>query len=156
MKFSGDARAPISHTNVHVALSRYFEWAQDAVAAFLAIVMLVVMAQGLWTLARLAVFEGREPRVVLPQIVLLFIFVELFRTLLFYLREHRVSVGLMIEVTIVSILRELLINPPGVSIVADTGVAALLLVLGILMVADRVTVARAADAPPADGPAQLT
>ncbi|HWT05461.1 MAG TPA: phosphate-starvation-inducible PsiE family protein, partial [Xanthomonadales bacterium] len=125
-------------------------------AASLATVMLVVMAQGLWTLARLAIVEGREPRVVLPQIVLLFIFVELFRTLLFYLREHRVSVGLMIEVAIVSILRELLINPPDASIVADAGVAALLLVLGALMVADRMTIARTADQPAPAGPAELT
>ena len=149
-------RSRIAHTNVHRALSRYFEWAQDAVAASLALVMLVVMAQGLWTLARLAIVEGRGPSVVLPQIVLLFIFVELFRTLLFYLREHRVSVGLMIEVAIVSILRELLINRPGASIVADVGVAALLLVLGALMVADRVTAARTTDASPEDRPAQLT
>jgi uncharacterized membrane protein (DUF373 family) len=156
MKNRGDVRAPIAHANVHEALSRYFEWAQDAVAASLAILLLVVMAQGLWTLARLAIFEGREPRVVLPQIVLLFIFVELYRTLLFYLREHRVSVGLMIEVAIVSILRELLINPPGTSVAADAGVAALLLVLGVLMAADRVTIARSADQPPADGPAQIT
>jgi uncharacterized membrane protein (DUF373 family) len=153
---AGADGSPIAHTNVHRALSRYFEWAQDVVAASLAIVMLVVMGQGLWILARLALFEGREPRVVLPQIVLLFIFVELFRTLLYYLREHRVSVGLMIEVAIVSILRELLINPPGSSIAGDLGVAALLLVLGVLMVADRMTIARTADETAANGPADVS
>jgi uncharacterized membrane protein (DUF373 family) len=79
---------------------------------------------------------------VLPQIVLLLIQVELFRTLLFYLREHRVAVGLMVEVAIVALLRELLINPPGTSSFDAIGIGVLLLVLGALLVADRLTNAR--------------
>ncbi|BDE07905.1 hypothetical protein WPS_31810 [Vulcanimicrobium alpinum] len=144
------SKPEIEHTNVHEALSRYFEWAQDAVAAALALVVIVVMVQGIWTLARLALVDGREPRIVLPQIVLLLILVELFRTLLFYLREHRVAVGLMIEVAIVSLLRELLVNPPGAKgtmSLSAYGIALLLVVLGALMVADRMTSSGAADAP---------
>jgi hypothetical protein len=34
------------HTNVHRALERYFEWAQDAIAATLAALVLVIMAKG--------------------------------------------------------------------------------------------------------------
>ncbi len=145
------------HANVHAALSRYLEWAQDAVAAALALVVLVVMVQGIWTLARLALVDGREPRIVLPQIVLLLILVELFRTLLFYLREHRVAVGLMIEVAIVSLLRELLVNPPGAAGTPASsayGIALLLVVLGALMVADRMTSSREADPPV--GPSAVT
>lgn len=131
-----------SHTQVHRALQRYFEWAQDVIAAALAVVLLVVMVQGLWVLAVVAVFEGRDARIVLPQIILVFILVELFRTLLFYLREHRVSVGLMLEVSIVGVLRELLINPPGTSAFDALGIAVLLLVLGVLLIADRLTAPR--------------
>jgi uncharacterized membrane protein (DUF373 family) len=131
------------HTDVHAGLSRYLEWAQDAIVVVLAAILLVVMAQALWTLARLALVEGGAPRVVLPQIVLLLILVELFRTLLFYLREHRVAVGLMIEVALVSVLRELLLNPPGgIPLVGSLGIAVLLFVLGMLLVADRFTAAR--------------
>src|ERR1700694_638940 len=83
--------------------------------------------------------QGHDPGVILPQVLLLLILIELFRTLLFYLREHRVSVGLMIEVAIVSVLRELLINPPGTNSFDATGVALVLAVLGALMVADRLT-----------------
>jgi uncharacterized membrane protein (DUF373 family) len=131
-----------SHTQVHRALQHYFEWAQDVIAAALAFVLLVVMVQGLWVLAVVAVFEGRDARIVLPQIILVFILVELFRTLLFYLREHRVSVGLMLEVSIVGVLRELLINPPGTSAFDALGIAVLLLVLGVLLIADRLTAPR--------------
>jgi uncharacterized membrane protein (DUF373 family) len=130
------------HNDVHGLLSRYFELAQDAIAAALAVVVLVVMAQGLWTLAVVALVQGREPRVILPQIVFLLILVELFRTLLFYLREHRVAVGLMVEVSIVGVLRELLLNPPGTKLFDATGLALLLFVLGALLVADRVTAQR--------------
>jgi uncharacterized membrane protein (DUF373 family) len=143
-----------SHTDVHQALWRYFEWAQDAIAAALAVVLLVVMGQGLWTLARVAIVEGRDSRVVLPQILLMLILVELFRTLLFYLREHRVSVGLMVEVSIVSVLRELLINPPGTMSFDPVGVSILLLVLGALLVAERMTVRRTLPTPHPTGPAE--
>lgn len=132
----------VSHTNVHTALSRYFEWAQDAIAASLAIVLLVVMGEALYVLARWAVVEMREPRIVLPQIMLVLILMELFRTLLFYLREHRVSVGLMIEVAVVSVLREILVNPPGSPDFDASGIALLLVVLGALLVGDRLTFAR--------------
>jgi uncharacterized membrane protein (DUF373 family) len=142
------------HTDVHQALWRYFEWAQDAIAAVLAVVLLVVMGQGLWTLARVAIVEGRDSRVVLPQILLILILVELFRTLLFYLREHRVSVGLMVEVSIVSVLRELLINPPGTMSFDPIGVSILLLVLGALLVAERITVRRTLPTPHPTGPTE--
>lgn len=142
------------HTDVHQALWRYFEWAQDAIAAVLAVVLLVVMGQGLWTLARVAIVEGRDSRVVLPQILLMLILVELFRTLLFYLREHRVSVGLMVEVSIVSVLRELLINPPGTTSFEPVGVSILLFVLGALLVAERMTVPRTLPTPHPTGPTE--
>jgi uncharacterized membrane protein (DUF373 family) len=131
-----------SHTDVHEALSRYFEWAQDAIAAALAIVVLVIMVQGLVRLFYLALLELQPPQVVLPQILLLLILVELFRTLLYYLREHRVAVGLMIEVALVSVLRELLIKLPLSSAFEALAFAVLLLALGALMVADRLTPAR--------------
>ena len=136
---AGDDSSPAVHTNVHEALSRYFEWAQDGIAAGLAVVVLVIMLQGIVKLFQLAVLDGQPPSAVLPQIVLLLIFVELFRTLLYYLREHRVAVGLMIEVAIVSILRELLVKAPVTSWSDALAVAVLLFSLGALMVADRVT-----------------
>ena len=131
--------SPVANTNVHAALSHYFEWGQDGIAALLAIVVLVIMLQGIVKLFQLAVLDGQPPSAVLPQIVLLLIFVELFRTLLYYLGEHRVAVGLMIEVAIVSILRELLVKAPVTSWSDALAVAVLLFSLGALMVADRVT-----------------
>ena len=129
---------PIPHTDVHYVLRRYLELAQDFIVASLAVVLLVVMLQGLWTLAQLAFLLRRAPSEILSQIVLLFVLVELFRTLVFYLREHRVSVSLMLEVAIVSELREVLLNQPttvGPPLYAN---ALLLAVIGSLLLAYRI------------------
>jgi len=75
---------------------------------------------------------------ILSQIVLLFVLVELFRTLVIYLREHRVAVSLMLEVAVVSELRDVLLNQPttvGPSLYAN---AFLLTVSGSLLLAYRI------------------
>jgi uncharacterized membrane protein (DUF373 family) len=40
----------------------------------------------------------------------LLILVELFRLLIIYLQEHRVSIGVAVEVSIVSVLREIIVK----------------------------------------------
>lgn len=124
--------------DLHRILRQYFELAQDLVVAALCAVVLAVMAETIWSLARLAFSGARDAALVLSQIVLILILVELFRTLLFYLSEHRVSVSLMLEVAIVSELREILLNPPSVVNAQQVySNATLLLVLGVLLLADR-------------------
>jgi uncharacterized membrane protein (DUF373 family) len=140
--------AAIAHTDVHRALRRYFELAQDFIVASLAIVLLIVMVQGLWVLARLAFVLRSNPPEVLSQIVLLLVLVELFRTLIFYLHEHRVAVPLMLEVAIVSELREILLNQPTTLNAQLYANALLLAVLGSLLLAYRLV--RRPDPPAAD------
>jgi uncharacterized membrane protein (DUF373 family) len=74
-------------------------------------------------------------RVVTADILFLLILVELFRLLIIYLQEKRVSIGVAVEVSIVSVLRELIVR--GVLETTWTQVlaaCAFLLVLGCLMV----------------------
>jgi uncharacterized membrane protein (DUF373 family) len=74
-------------------------------------------------------------RVITADILFLLILVELFRLLIIYLQEKRVSIGVAVEVSIVSVLRELIVR--GVLETAWTQVlaaCAFLLVLGALMV----------------------
>ncbi len=68
-------------------------------------------------------------------ILSLLILVELFRLLIIYLKEQRISIGVAVEVSIVSVLREVFVN--GVLETGSTQVlatCAFLLVLGVLMV----------------------
>jgi uncharacterized membrane protein (DUF373 family) len=72
---------------------------------------------------------------VTADILFLLILVELFRLLIIYLQEQRVSIGVAVEVSIVSILREVIVRgvleTPWTQIAAS---CAFLLVLGALLV----------------------
>jgi uncharacterized membrane protein (DUF373 family) len=73
--------------------------------------------------------------VVTADILSLLILVELFRLLIIYLQEQRVSIGVAVEVSIVSVLREVIVRgvleAPWTQILAT---CALLLVLSVLLV----------------------
>jgi uncharacterized membrane protein (DUF373 family) len=72
---------------------------------------------------------------VTADILSLLILVELFRLLIIYLQEQRISIGVAVEVSIVSVLREVLVNgileTQSIQVLAT---CAFLLVLGALMV----------------------
>lgn len=72
---------------------------------------------------------------VTADILFLLVLVELFRLLIIYLQEQRVSIGVAVEVCIVSVLREVIVRgvleTPWVQILSTGG---FLLVLGILLV----------------------
>lgn len=73
--------------------------------------------------------------VVTADILSLLIWVELFRLLIIYLQEKRISIGVAVEVAIVSVLREIIVKgileTQGTQVLA---VCAFLLSLGVLMV----------------------
>ena len=74
-------------------------------------------------------------RIITADILFLLILVELFRLLIIYLQEKRVSIGVAVEVSVVSVLRELIVR--GVLETNWTQVlaaCAFLIVLGTLMV----------------------
>lgn len=68
------------------------------------------------------------------EVLVILILEELFRLLLIYLQEHQISVGVAVEVAIVSILREVIVR--GALTVPWSellGTCALLLVLAVLL-----------------------
>jgi uncharacterized membrane protein (DUF373 family) len=82
-----------------------------------------------------SLFPPLEFQAVTADILFLLILVELFRLLIIYLQEQRVSIGVAVEVSIVSVLREVIVR--GVLETNWTQVlatCAFLLVLGVLMV----------------------
>lgn len=72
---------------------------------------------------------------VTSDILFLLILVELFRLLIIYLQEHRVSIGVAVEVSIVSVLREIIVRgvleTPWVQVLVA---CVFLMVLGTLLV----------------------
>src|SRR3954451_3300467 len=87
----------VPHTQVHGLLRRALEHAQDAVVVLLMLVLLGLSAQALWQLGRLALSARSAPAEILSEIIYVLILTELYRLLIFYLREHRISVALAVE-----------------------------------------------------------
>jgi uncharacterized membrane protein (DUF373 family) len=83
----------------------------------------------------LSLLHPLEVHVVTADILSLLIWVELFRLLIIYLKEQRISIGVAVEVAIVSVLREIIVI--GILETQWTQVlatCAFLLVLGVLMI----------------------
>ncbi len=101
---------PVPHTQVHSQLRRSLELAQDVIVALLMLLLLVMSLQALWRLARMAFAEAAPAGEMLSEIVFVLILTELYRLLIYYLRQHRISVALMVEVALVSTLREAMLK----------------------------------------------
>ncbi|MGD2181951.1 phosphate-starvation-inducible PsiE family protein [Lusitaniella coriacea] len=110
------------------------ELVQDAIVICLCIGLFSFMVLQLRTMF-LSMLPPIHSHVVTADILSLLILVELFRLLIIYLQEQRVSIGVAVEVSIVSVLREVIVR--GVLETNWTQIlaaCAFLLVLGTLMV----------------------
>ena len=85
----------------HPTPRKYLELIQDVIVFCLCVMLLVTMGIKLSHLARLLI-EGTDFSLVVGDILFVLVLVELFRLLLIYLEEHRVSVATMVEVGIVA------------------------------------------------------
>lgn len=92
-----------------VLIVRTLETVQDGI-----IVSLCFGLFGIMTIQLRAMFLSLLPpshfREVTADILYLLILVELFRLLIIYLQEQRVSIGVAVEVAIVSVLREIIVH----------------------------------------------
>lgn len=71
---------------------------------------------------------------IISDILFILIMVELFRLLVIYLREHRISLGSAVEVAIVSALREVILyGILEIQLKQIIGVCSFLIVLGVLL-----------------------
>jgi len=78
--------------------------------------------------------QAIDVRAVLTDILYVLILVELFRVVMHYLRERHVAVGTMVEIAIISVLREIILRGPLEAPWPQLLVAtALLAVLGMLL-----------------------
>jgi uncharacterized membrane protein (DUF373 family) len=93
----------------HPAVRRYLELTQDVIVFGLCIMLFAAMGVKLFHLGRL-MFQGTDFSLVVGDILFLLVLLELFRLLVIYLEEHRVSVPTMVEVGIVSTLREVILR----------------------------------------------
>lgn len=119
-------------SNIHIV--RVLELVQDLIVISLCIGLFSFMVIQLREMF-LSLLPPLDFPHVTADILFLLIMVELFRLLIIYLKEHRISIGVAVEVSIVSVLREIIVR--GVLEVPWTQVLAtcsFLIVLGALLV----------------------
>lgn len=113
---------------------RTLETVQDLIVISLCIGLFSVMAIQLRAMF-LSLLPPLNFKAVTSDILFLLILVELFRLLIIYLQEQRVSIGVAVEVSIVSVLREVIVRgvleAPWSQILAA---CAFLMVMGALLV----------------------
>lgn len=113
---------------------RLLETVQDFIVICLCIGLFSFMILELREMV-LSLLPPLELKPITSDILSLLILVELFRLLIIYLQEHRVSIGVAVEVSIVSVLREVIVH--GVLEIPWTQVLVaciFLLVLGVLLI----------------------
>lgn len=126
-------------TSKRISLNRItvvkgLEAVQDLIVVSLCLGLFCVMVLQLWETFSV-MFHELHFREVTADIMFLLILVELFRLMIIYLQEHRVSIGVAVEIAIVSMLREVIVR--GVLEVAWQQLLAtgfLLMVMALLLV----------------------
>jgi uncharacterized membrane protein (DUF373 family) len=63
-----------------------------------------------WAAGVRLIFEAAATAQLLSEVVFVLILMEVYRLLIFYLREHRISVALTVEVALVSTIREVMLK----------------------------------------------
>ena len=97
----------VQHT--HAIPRKYLELVQDVIVFGLCVMLFGAMGIKLFHLVQL-LFQGTDFALVVGDILFILVLLELFRLLLIYLEEHRVAVATMVEVGIVSTLREVIVR----------------------------------------------
>lgn len=85
------------------------EAVQDLIAVSLCVGLFCVMALQLKAIFA-SLLSRPEFHKITADILFILILVELFRLLIIYLQEQRVSIGVSVEIAIVSVLREVIVN----------------------------------------------
>src|SRR2546423_1274308 len=99
----------MSNGVAHATLRKYLELTQDVIVVGLCLMLFTAMGLKLLHLG-LAIMRGVDFSLIVGDILFILVLLEVFRLLVIYLEEHRVSVATMVEVGIVSTLREVILR----------------------------------------------
>lgn len=92
-----------------VGMSGILQNLQNVIVAIICLMLFVIMlSQIYWT--SLEVFKVKNFRDIAANLIYIFVLIELFRLMIYYLEEQRIRLGTIIEVAIVSILREIIME----------------------------------------------
>jgi uncharacterized membrane protein (DUF373 family) len=104
-----DRAEPASVNSGNATLRKYLEKVQDVIVLGLCGALFLAMLIKLFHLGR-GLLGGTDFSAVIADILFILVLIELFRLLIIYLEEHRISVATMVEVGIVATLREVILR----------------------------------------------
>lgn len=118
---------------IHNAFRRYMEVIMDVILMGLVVVAFVLIVKTIYLLG-MSIYKDTDISYVISEIMFIFILIETVRLLIIYLEFHHVAIDTMVEIAIVSVLRELILKGVLHTEPVILGVTALfLLVLGLLL-----------------------
>lgn len=99
----------VLYIRVHELFRRMLENVQDVIIIGICLVLFILMIRAIVALI-LNLFEPFDFRIIAAELIFILVLIEIYRLLIIYLREHRIAVDIMIEVGIVSALREIILH----------------------------------------------
>jgi uncharacterized membrane protein (DUF373 family) len=99
----------ISYNKIHDLFRRLLENIQDIIVIGTCGLLFALMVKTLLSMY-FALAQPFEFQYVASELIYILVLVEIYRLLIIYIREHRIAVDIMIEVGIVSILREIILH----------------------------------------------
>ncbi|HPD11503.1 MAG TPA: phosphate-starvation-inducible PsiE family protein [Methanoregulaceae archaeon] len=99
----------MTYYGIHNIFRRILENVQDIIVIGICVALFALMIKALFRIISsfLAPFNFQY---IASELIYILVLVEIYRLLIIYLREHRIAVDIMIEVGIVSILREVILH----------------------------------------------
>ncbi len=131
----------ILYRRVHDVFRKTLETIQDLIIIALSMVVFYVSVRVLINIL-MEVSHAFEFKRVVSEILYIMILVETYRMLIIYLKEHRVAVSFMAEITLVAVLREIILTgameiPPLSLAMATLFILALVLVIKLTVKEER-------------------
>lgn len=118
---------------IHSAIRKYIEVVLDVILVGLVLVTFAAIMKTIYFLGSAIYRETNIPHVI-SEFLFIFILIEVMRILIIYIEHHHVSVDIMVELTIVAILREIIIKGAAeLETVKMAGLSLLIAVLGLLL-----------------------
>jgi uncharacterized membrane protein (DUF373 family) len=100
---------PVIVSGGHLNPRKYLELIQDVIVLGLCAALFIAMMIKLFHLGQV-LLRDTDFSAVIADILFILVLIELYRLLIIYLDEHRISVSTMVEVGIVSTLREVILT----------------------------------------------
>jgi uncharacterized membrane protein (DUF373 family) len=101
--------ADLYYHSIHDIFRRLLENIQHIIVIVICVLLFALMTRILYGLFES--FSGQlNFQYIASELIYILVLVEIYRLLIIYLREHRIAVDIMIEVGIVSVIREIILH----------------------------------------------